>query len=74
MIEKKYRAKKKKLCKDLDVGKKLLILAERIRKKSVSGKIYEQTIQNIPYFNKKETITIRNRQKIDKTPNYWVKN
>ena len=74
MIEKKYRAKKKKLCKDLDVGKKLLILAERIRKKSVSGKIYEQTIQNISYFNKKETITIRNRQKIDKTPNYWVKN
>ena len=74
MIEKKYRAKKKKLCKDLDVGKKLLILAERIRKKSVSGKFYEQTIQNIPYFNKKETITIRNRQKIDKTPNYWVKN
>ena len=74
MIEKKYGAKKKKLCKDLDVGKKLLILAERIRKKSVSGKFYEQTIQNISYFNKKETITIRNRQKIDKNPYYWVKN
>ena len=74
MIEKKYGAKKKKLCKDLDVGKKVLILAERIRKKSVSGKFYEQTIQNIPYFNKKETITIRNRQNIDKNPYYWVKN
>ena len=74
MIEKKYGAKKKKLCKDLDVGKKVLILAERIRKKSVPGKLYEQTIQNIPYFNKKETITIRNRQKIDKNRYYWVKN
>ena len=70
---KKYGAKKKKLCKDLDVGKKVLILAERIRKKSVPGKFYEQTIQNISYFNKKETITIRNRQKIDKNPYYWVK-
>ena len=32
--QKKYEAKKKKLGEDLEIGKKVLILAERIRKKS----------------------------------------
>ena len=48
--QKKYAAKKKKLWKNLDVGEKFLILAERIKKKSAPGKFYKKTVQNISYF------------------------
>ena len=51
--QKKYAAKKKKLWKNLDVGEKFLILAERIKKKSAPGKFYKKTVQNISYFKKK---------------------
>ena len=71
---KKYAAKKKKLCQDHNVAEKVLILAKRMRKKSAPGKFYKQTVQNIPYFNKKETFIMRNKQKIDKNTYYWVKN
>ena len=54
--------------------KKVLTLAERIKKKSAPGKFYKQTVQNISYFNKKILFTIRNKQKIDKKTYYWVKN
>ena len=74
MIEKRYPAKRKKLRKDLDVGKKVLFLAKRIRKKSAPGKFYKQIVQNIPYFKKQETFIIQNKQKIDKNMHYWVKN
>ena len=51
-----------------------MILAERIKKKTARGKFYKQIVQNISYFNKKEILTIRNKQKIDKNMYYWVKN
>ena len=58
----------------LDVGGKVLILAERIKKKSAPSKFYKEIVQNISYFNKKILFTIRNKQKIDKKTYYWVKN
>ena len=64
----------KKLWENLDVGGKVLVLAERIKKKSAPGKFYKQTVQNISYFNKKTVFTIRNKQKIGKKTYYWVKN
>ena len=67
---KKYEAKKKMLGKDLEIGEKVLLLAERIRKTSASDKFYKQTVQNISYFNKKETFAVRNKQKIDKKAYY----
>ena len=36
--KKKYDRKKKKLRENLNINKKVLVLAERIRKKSASGK------------------------------------
>ena len=69
---KKYKAKKKKLQENLIVSKKFLGLAERI-KKYVLEKFYKQLVQNTSYFNKKQTFIIRNKQKIDKTLNYWLK-
>ena len=68
--KKKYKAKRRKLRDNLNVGEKLLVLAERIRKKSVPGRFYKQYVQNILYFNKEKTFSIRKKQKIDKF-NYY---
>ena len=42
--QKKYQAKKKKrkLRENLNTGEKVLVLAERIRKKSAPGKFYKE--------------------------------
>ena len=68
--KKKYGAKKQKLQENLDIGKKVLVLAERIRKKSAPGKFYKQFVQNIAYFNKEQTYVIRAKQKLDKIVYY----
>ena len=73
MTEKKYAAKKRKLSKNLDIGEKAMVLAERIKKKSAPGKFHKQTVQNIYCFNKKEIFSIRSKQKIYKSTYYWVK-
>ena len=46
--KKKYLGKKKKL------REFQYILAERIKKKSATGKFYKQSVQNIDYFNKEK--------------------
>ena len=58
-----YSRKKKKLCEELNVGEKVLILAERLKKKSVLGKLYKQSVQNISYFNRENVFIITNKQK-----------
>ena len=67
---KKYKVKKKKLQENLNVGKKVLVLAKIIRKKSAPGKLYKQSVQNIAYFNKDQTFAIRTKQKLDKIVYY----
>ena len=62
----KYDKKKKKLRENLDINKKILVLVERIRKKSAPGKFYKQNVQNISYFNKEKVFFIIKKQKIDK--------
>ena len=51
---KKYYRKRKKLRENLNVGEKVLVLAERINKKSAPGKFYKQSAQNIAYFNREK--------------------
>ena len=60
---KKYRTKKKRLHEELNVGEKVLILAEKIIKKSAPGKFYKQTVQNVSYFNKENVFTIKKNKK-----------
>ena len=72
--KKKYEAKRKKLRENLDIGRKVLVLPERIWRKSAPGKLYKQYVQNIAYFNKKKAYVIRTKQKIDKIVYYWLKN
>ena len=72
--KRKYKAKRRKLRENLNIGEKVLVLAERIRKKSAPGKFYKQSVQNILYFNTEMTFSIIKKQKIDKINYYWLKN
>ena len=62
---KKCSVKKKKLRDKLFIGEKVFALAERIKKKNAPGKFYEQSVQNISYFNKEKTFIIRAIQSIE---------
>ena len=70
---KKYSAKRKKLRDELFVGEKVFVFAERIKKKAAPGKFYKQSVQNISYFNKDRTFTIKRIQSIDGIKYYWLK-
>ena len=65
--------KRKKLRENLNIGEKVYILAERIKKKSAPGKFYKQSVQNISYFNKDMIYTIRKKHIIENIRYYWVK-
>ena len=54
------------------IGEKVLILAERIKKKDAPGRFYKQSVQNISYFNKERTFMIRKKQLIDGITFYWL--
>ena len=56
IIVEKITAKKKKLCNTLDVGEKVLVLAERIKKKTALGKFYKETVQNILFTIRKSKV------------------
>ena len=60
---KTYDRKKNKLRQNLNINEKVLVLGERIRKKSASGKFYKQSVQNISYFSKEKVFFIRKKQK-----------
>ena len=66
--------KRKKPRENLNIGEKVYILAERIKKKIVPGKFYKQSVQNISYFNKDVIYSIRKKHIIDHIKYYWVKN
>ena len=54
------------------VGEKVLVLAERIKRKAGPGKFYKQSVQNISDFNEDRTFIIRKIQLIDNIKNYWL--
>ena len=70
---KKYLRKRKKLRENLDIGEKVYVLAERIKRKSAPGKFYKQAVQNISYFNKEQIYTIRKKRLMNGIKYYWVK-
>ena len=71
--DKIYERKRKKLRQRLDVGERVYVLAESIKKKSAPGKFYKETVQNISYFNKETVYVVRERKKIDDINYYWIK-
>ena len=70
--KKRYLAKRKKLREDLMVGEKVLVLAERIKKKAAPGRFYKQSVQNISYLNKDKTFMIRKKGSINDIIFYWL--
>ena len=60
------------LREELMVGEKVLVLAERIKKKAAPDRFYKQSVQNISYFNKDKTFMIRKKRSIDNITFYWL--
>ena len=69
----KYSLKRKKLKDNLNIGEKVLVLPERIKKKSAPENFYKQSVRNISYFNKEKTFVTRKKQKINKITCYWLR-
>ena len=71
--EKLDKKQKKKLREPLNIDEKVLILAERIKKKDAPKFLFKSTTQNIPFFNKKEIFKISKYVLNNKIYNYWIK-
>ena len=55
------------------LDEKVLVLAERLKKKDAPGKIFKSTTDNIPYFNRKRIFTIYKRAKLNNGSYlYWI--
>ena len=60
----KIDKRKRKLRSPINLDKKMLVLAERLRKKDVTGNLYKASTDNIPFFNRKRIFTIYKRVKL----------
>ena len=56
--------RKKQLRSPLNLEEKVLVLAERIRKKDAPGSLYKASTENIPFFNRDRIFTIYKRAKL----------
>ena len=63
---------RKKLRSSLTVGEKVLVLAERLKKKDVPGNLYKRTTENISFFNREEIFIVRKLLSKENSYNYWV--
>ena len=63
--KKQNNKKRKKLRENLEIGEKVYVLTERIKKKSALGKSYKESVQNISYFYKDTVFSVRKKQIID---------
>ena len=71
--EKLDKKQKKKLREPLNIGEKVLVLAEKIKKKDAPKFLFKSTTENIPFFNKKEIFNIDKYILNDNVYNYWIK-
>ena len=67
------KKQKRKLREPLNIDEKVLVLAERIKKKDAPKFLFKSTTENIPFFNKKEIFKISKFVLNDKVYNYWIK-
>ena len=70
----KIDKRKRKLTSPLNLDEKVLVLAERLKKKDVPGNLYKAFTDNIPFFDRNRTFAIYKRAKLNNsTYLYWVK-
>ena len=57
----------------LNLDEKILVLAERLKKKDTRGNLYQASTDNMPFFNRNRTYTTYKRAKLNnETFLYWV--
>ena len=65
--------RKKQLRSPLNLDEKVLVLAERIRKKDAPGSLFKASTENRPFFNREHIFTIYKRSKLnDGSYLYWL--
>ena len=70
----KIDRRKRTLRGPLNLNEKVLVLAERLKKKDAPGNLYKPSIENMPFFNRNRIFTIYKRAKLNNgTYLYWVK-
>ena len=72
-LDKKPR--RKQLREPLNLGEKVLVLAERLKKKDAPGVLFKSTTENIPFFNRNEIFIVRKVFPIENmhsSYNYWI--
>ena len=72
--EKLDKKQKKKLREPLNIGEKVMVLAERIKKKDAPKFLFKSTTENVPFFNRKEIFKIDKYIAVNGTYNYWLQN
>ena len=71
--DQKIERRKRKLRSPLNLDKKVLVLAERLKKKDAPGNLYKASTENMPFFNRNRIFTIYKRAKLNNgTYLYWV--
>ena len=68
---KKDTQQPRKLRDPLSIGEKVLVLAERLKKKDAPGRLYKSTTQNKAFFNKNKIFIIRKRVKTTSDDSYY---
>ena len=69
----KLDSKKRKLRSPLNLYERVLVLAERLKKKDTPGNLYKASTDNISFFNRNRIFTIYKRAKLNNdTYLYWV--
>ena len=74
-LDKKLNSRRKQLREPLTVGERVLVLAERLKKKDAPGSLFKSTTENIPFFNRNEIFIVRKVLAIDNNHslyNYWI--
>ena len=69
----KIDRRKRKLRSPLNIDEKVLVLAERLKKKDAPGNLYKASTDNITFFNRNRIFTIYKRAKLnDGIYLYWI--
>ena len=65
--------RRRKLRSPLKIGEKVIILAERIKKKDAPSKFYKASTDNIPFFNRENIYTVYKKVNDNRgTFYYWL--
>ena len=65
---------KKRLSSPLEIGKKVLVLADQLRKKDAPGRLYKTTIENKNFFNRDRIFKISEKSKLNNNTDLsWLK-